>query len=102
MNRIKKQDHSQKNKSNLFIEYLPIEKKSGVARVAIMGNTYAKIKGNEDLLSVNFPVGARKTVRFANSQEIMFALGIPEMENPIPVGMIKTTNGLKVHLLNWK
>jgi uncharacterized protein len=64
--------------------------------VAIMGNTYAKIKGNEDLLSVNFPVGARKTVRFANSQEIMFALGIPEMENPIPVGMIKTTNGLKV------
>jgi uncharacterized protein len=50
----------------------------------------------KDLLSVNFPVGARKTVRFANSQEIMFALGIPEMENPIPVGMIKTTNGLKV------
>jgi hypothetical protein len=35
-------------------------------------------------------------VRFANSKEIMFALGIPEMENPIPVGIIKTTNGLKV------
>ena len=33
--------------------------------------------------------------RFANSKEIMFALGIPEIENPIPLGIIKTTNGLK-------
>jgi DNA helicase HerA-like ATPase len=61
-----------------------------------MGNTYAKIKGNKDVFSVNFPVGANKIVRFATSGEIMFALGIPEMENPIPVGFIKTTNGLKV------
>jgi hypothetical protein len=57
--------------------------------VAIIGNTYAKIKGNEDLLSVNFPVSSGKTVSFANSEKIMFALGIPEMGNPIPVGMIK-------------
>lgn len=78
------------------MEYVNTEKEVVVARVAIMGNTYAKIKGNEDLLSVNFPVGASKTVRFANSKERMFALGIPEMENPIPVGIIKTTNGLKV------
>ena len=78
------------------MEYVNTEKEVVVARVAIMGNTYAKIKGNEDLLSVNFPVGASKTVRFANSKEIMFALGIPEMENPIPVGIIKSTNGLKV------
>ena len=34
-------------------------------------------------------------MRFANSKEIMFALGIPEIENPIPLGIIKTTNGLK-------
>ena len=52
-----------------------------------MGNTDAQIKGKKDLLSVNFPVGAGKTMRFANSKEIMFALGIPEMENPIPVGI---------------
>lgn len=95
-NKIKKQDSLKKNKSNLSMEYVKSEKEVVVARVAIMGNTYAKIKGNEDLLSVNFPVGASKTVRFANSKEIMFALGIPEMENPIPVGIIKTTNGLKV------
>ena len=96
LNKIKKQDSLKKNKSNLSMEYVNTEKEVVVARVAIMGNTYAKIKGNEDLLSVNFPVGANKTVRFANSKEIMFALGIPEMENPIPVGIIKTTNGLKV------
>ncbi len=96
LNKIKKQDSLKKNKSNLSMEYVNTEQEVVVARVAIMGNTYAKIKGNEDLLSVNFPVGASKTVRFANSKEIMFALGIPEMENPIPVGIIKTTNGLKV------
>lgn len=96
LNKIKKQDSLKKNKSNLSMEYVNTEKEVVVARVAIMANTYAKIKGNEDLLSVNFPVGASKTVRFANSKEIMFALGIPEMENPIPVGIIKTTNGLKV------
>ena len=96
LNKIKKQDSLKKNKSNLSMEYVNTEKEVVVARVAIMGNTYAKIKGNEDLLSVNFPVGASKTVRFANSKEILFALGIPEMENPIPVGIIKSTNGLKV------
>jgi len=96
LNKIKKQDSLKKNKSNLSMEYVNTEQEVVVARVAIMGNTYAKIKGNEDLLSVNFPVGASKTVRFANSKEIMFALGIPEMENPIPVGIIKTPNGLKV------
>lgn len=96
LNKIKKQDSLKTNKSNLSMEYVNTEKEVVVARVAIMGNTYAKIKGNEDLLSVNFPVGASKTVRFANSKEIIFALGIPEMENPIPVGIIKTTNGLKV------
>ena len=68
--RIKKQIHN-------YPEYNHEEKE-----VAIMGNTYAKIKGNKDLLSVNLPIGANKIMRFAISEEIMFALGIPEMENP--------------------
>jgi uncharacterized protein len=93
------QQQQQELKSNskpYYPKYHNDEKEVVVARVAIMGNTYAKIKGNKDVLSVNFPVGANKIVRFATSDEIMFALGIPEMENPIPVGFIKTTNGLKV------
>lgn len=96
LNKSKEHDSLQKNKSNSSMDDVNTEKVVVVARVAIMGNTYAQIKGNADLLSVNFPVGASKPVRFANSKEIMFALGIPEMENPIPVGIIKTTNGLKV------
>ena len=95
-NKSKEHDSLQKNKSDSSRDDVNTEKVVVVARVAIMGNTYAQIKGNADLLSVNFPVGASKPVRFANSKEIMFALGIPEMENPIPVGIIKTTNGLKV------
>ena len=95
-NKSKEYDSLQKNKSNSSMDDVNTEKVVIVARVAIMGNTYAQIKGNPDLLSVNFPVGASNPVRFANSKEIMFALGIPEMENPIPVGIIKTTNGLKV------
>ena len=95
-NKSKEHDSLQKNKSNSSRDDVNTEKVVVVARVAIMGNTYAQIKGNADLLSVNFPVGASNPVRFANSKEIMFALGIPEMENPIPVGIIKTTNGLKV------
>ncbi|HJU60190.1 MAG TPA: hypothetical protein VJ583_10590, partial [Nitrososphaeraceae archaeon] len=94
------QQQQQQEKKSKAEPYYPKydynEKEVVVARVAIMGNTYAKIKGNKDVLSVNFPVGANKIVRFATSDEIMFALGIPEMENPIPVGFIKTTNGLKV------
>ena len=103
LDKIEEQDgqHNQQQelKSNskpYYPKYHNDEKEVVVARVAIMGNTYAKIKGNKDVLSVNFPVGANKIVRFATSDEIMFALGIPEMENPIPVGFIKTTNGLKV------
>lgn len=93
----RQQQQERKSKSQSYYpKYNYNEKEVVIARVAIMGNTYAKIKGNKDVLSVNFPVGANKIVRFATSDEIMFALGIPEMENPIPVGFIKTTNGLKV------
>lgn len=84
LNKFKKQDSLKKNKSNLSMEYVNTKKEVVVARVAIMGNTYAKIKGNEDLLSVNFPVGASKTVRFANSKEIMFLLEFQKWKTRYP------------------
>ena len=52
--------------------------------------------GYEESVSVNFPVGIGKTIRFATRDELLFALGIPQMENPIPAGIIETTNGLEV------
>jgi uncharacterized protein len=67
-----------------------------VAKVAIMANTGIKAPGYKKNISINFPVGVGKTVRFATEEEIIFALGIPQMENPIPAGIIETTNGLEV------
>jgi uncharacterized protein len=42
------------------------------------------------------PIAAGKPVDFATPEEIIFSLGIPEMENPIPAGIVQTTNGLQV------
>jgi DNA helicase HerA-like ATPase len=55
-----------------------------------------KAQGYEEDTSINFPVGVGKTVKFATEEEILFALGIPQMVNPIPAGIIETTNGLQV------
>jgi DNA helicase HerA-like ATPase len=67
-----------------------------IARVAVMANTGVKIEGIGNRISVSMPVAAGKTVEFATIEEIIFALGIPEMGNPIPAGIIQTTNGLQV------
>ncbi len=67
-----------------------------LVKVAIMANTGMKAQGYKEDISVNFPVGGGKTVRFATEEEIIFALGIPQMVNPIPAGIIETTNGLEI------
>src|ERR671911_1239007 len=67
-----------------------------LAKVAIMANTEVKVQGSKENKTINFPVGVGKTVRFANEDEILFALGIPQMVDPIPAGIIETTNGLEV------
>ena len=69
---------------------------SVLAKVGIMANTGATIEDNKESISINFPVGSGKPVRFATEDEIIFALGIPEMVDPIPAGIIETTNGLQV------
>ena len=61
-----------------------------------MANTGVKIGETGDSISVSMPVAAGKTVEFSTVEEIIFALGIPEMGNPIPAGIIQTTNGLQV------
>jgi hypothetical protein len=67
-----------------------------LAKVAIMANTEVKVQGSKENKTINFPVGVGKTVRFANEDEILFALGIPQMVDPIPAGIIETTNGLEI------
>ena len=66
-----------------------------VARVAVMANTGIENDSGK-ATSVGMPVGSAKSVRFADQKEVIFALGIPEMLNPIPAGIIEMTNGLRV------
>jgi DNA helicase HerA-like ATPase len=65
------------------------------ARVAVMANTGIE-SGSVKTISIGMPVGEAKPVRFATQKEVIFALGIPEMQNPIPAGLIEMTNGLQV------
>jgi uncharacterized protein len=66
------------------------------AKVAIMANTGIVVEDTKDKISINMPLQSKRLVRFATAEEIIFALGTPEMENPIPAGVIQTTNGLHV------
>lgn len=66
-----------------------------VARVAIMANTGIKNATGKSV-PIEMPVGGAKPVKFANENEIMFALGTPEMAHPIPSGIIEMTNGSRV------
>jgi uncharacterized protein len=68
-----------------------------VAKVAVMTNTTIGIKKTKaKVVSIGMPVGIGKPVKFATAEEIIQALGIPEMRNPIPAGIIEMTNGLQV------
>ena len=68
-----------------------------VAKVAVMTNTAIGIKNTKaKVVSIGMPVGIGKPVKFATTEEVIQALGIPEMRNPIPAGIIEMTNGLQI------
>lgn len=73
-----------------------------IARVAVMANIQSKHegpgnKGNKNSsIIARMPVGINASVAFANSDEILFALGIPKMEDPVMAGVIEMTNGNKI------
>jgi hypothetical protein len=46
--------------------------------------------------SINMPVQEGKLVTFATVEEVISSLGIPEMEHPIPAGVISMTNGTSI------
>jgi uncharacterized protein len=66
-----------------------------VARVAVMANTGVE-KASGKNAPIEMPVGGGKPVRFSSEKEVMFALGMPEMANPVPAGVIEMTNGVRV------
>src|ERR671932_1566473 len=67
-----------------------------LAKVAVMANTGIKSSLRKGKISMGMPVGIGKPVKFAAAKEVMFALGIPDMSNPIPAGIIDMTNSLQI------
>ncbi|MDW0282188.1 MAG: hypothetical protein QN720_06770 [Nitrososphaeraceae archaeon] len=81
-----------------FVEkqWLPTSNHGAMAAsVAVIGNTGIKSKSGK-LKTINLPILAGMDVRFSDSNEILFALGIPKMETPIAAGIIEMSNGLQV------
>lgn len=67
-----------------------------LAKVDVMANTGFYDYESKKTISINMPVQIQNNVRFSTAEEIIFALGIPNMLNPIPAGVLETTNGLQV------
>ncbi|HZT36040.1 MAG TPA: hypothetical protein VFA15_08970, partial [Nitrososphaera sp.] len=57
-----------------------------VAKAAILANTPSSA----------IPVMPGRKVSLADENEVLYALGIPEMLNPVPAGVIQLTNGLQI------
>lgn len=82
-----------------------------VAKIEVIANRQFVSKQEEDFLndssrgkmpvysknlSINMPVQEGKLVTFATVEEVISSLGIPEMEHPIPSGVISMTNDSKI------
>ncbi len=72
-----------------------------IARVAVMVNVQNKNEEQDDRgknsnAIIRMPVGINASVAFANNDEILLALGIPKMEDPVMAGVIEMTNGYKI------
>lgn len=79
-----------------------------IARVAVMTNISnggfndfkeldSSVKDNYTINHIiRMPVGIGSPVRFSTDEEIIKALGIPKMENPIYAGIIEMSNGNKI------
>ena len=67
-----------------------------LAKVDVMANTGFNSYETGNTVTISMPVQIQKNVKFSTADEIMFALGIPNMLNPIPAGVLETTNRLQV------
>jgi hypothetical protein len=90
-------DYGQKNKSlEQLLPSMPLAKHGVIAAsVAIIGNTGIKMKSGK-MKTINLPILTDIDVRFSTKNEVLFALGVPEMETPIAAGIIEMSNGLQI------
>jgi hypothetical protein len=68
-----------------------------VVKVVVIANSEYKDEGLVSRMSTTgMPVGLGRSVRFSTTEEVTFALGVPEMIFPIPAGIIEMSNGQQV------
>jgi uncharacterized protein len=68
-----------------------------VVKVVVIANSEYKDEGLVSRMSsTGMPVGLGRSVRFSTTEEVTFALGVPEMIFPIPAGIIEMSNGQQV------
>jgi DNA helicase HerA-like ATPase len=97
-NQYSRQNYSLRNNPTNTKNY--VDQGIRIARVAVMTNAninsiHSDSKSTNDM-NIRMPVDIDKAVRFANEKEILIALGIPKMEDPVMAGIIEMTNGQQV------
>ncbi len=97
-NQYSRQNYSLRNNPTNTKNY--VDQGIRIARVAVMTNAninsiHSDSKSTNDM-NIRMPVDIDKAVRFANEKEILLALGIPKMEDPVMAGIIEMTNGQQV------
>jgi hypothetical protein len=90
---------SGKEKDNTVQQLLPLMLSSNqgviAASVGVVGNTGIRTKSSK-LKTINLPILTGLDVRFSTKNEVLFALGVPEMETPVAAGIIEMSNGLQI------
>ena len=90
-------NHKHNRIATIPFNYYNYQGGMNIARVAVMVNSLSNIDApHSTRSSIRMPVGLGKSVRFASADEVMFALGIPEMLHPVPAGVIEMSNGLQI------
>jgi hypothetical protein len=97
-NQYSRQNYSLRNNPTNTKNY--VDQGIRIARVAVMTNAninsiHSDSKSTNNM-NIRMPVDIDKAVRFANEKEILLALGIPKMEDPVMAGIIEMTNGQQV------
>ena len=90
-NQYSRQNYSLRNNPTNTKDY--VDQGIRIARVAVMTNArinsiHSDSKSTDDI-NIRMPVDIDKAVRFANEKEILIALGIPKMEDPVMAGIIE-------------
>jgi len=93
LNHVTNEAHGNKSTTNDYDFQYGIN----VVKVVVIANSEYKDEGLVSRMpTTGMPVGLGRSVRYSTTEEVTFALGVPEMIFPIPAGIIEMSNGQQV------